>query len=141
MEARDGRFPENTGFANAQYSDDDRAGCEAHWAFGWARPPRTALDGAKSYGPLGRRQQSASLDSVMPKGPRGERRPADVVGAAVRVARISVGDEAEDPAQPSVQEARQRAGRLGGPSRAKALTSDEREKIARMGANARWKKD
>jgi len=77
----------------------------------------------------------------MPKGPRGERRPADVVGAAVRVARISVGDEAEDPAQPSVQEARQRAGRLGGPSRAKALTSDEREKIARMGANARWKKD
>ena len=28
----------------------------------------------------------------MPKGPRGEKRPADVVGAAVMVARISVGD-------------------------------------------------
>ena len=28
----------------------------------------------------------------MPKGPRGEKRPADVVGAAVRVGRIAVGD-------------------------------------------------
>ena len=32
----------------------------------------------------------------MPKGPRGEKRPADAVGAAVRVARISVGDEPDD---------------------------------------------
>jgi hypothetical protein len=77
----------------------------------------------------------------LPKGPRGEKRPADVIGAAVRVARISVGDEVEDDlTQPSVKEVRQRAGKLGGPSRAKSLTQEEREKIARMGANARWKK-
>jgi hypothetical protein len=32
----------------------------------------------------------------MPKGPRGEKRPADVVGAAVMVAKIAAG-EMEDP--------------------------------------------
>jgi hypothetical protein len=31
----------------------------------------------------------------MPKGPRGERRPADVIGAAVKVMRIATGEEAE----------------------------------------------
>ena len=34
----------------------------------------------------------------MPRGPRGEKRPADVMSAAVRVARISVGEEEEDRA-------------------------------------------
>jgi hypothetical protein len=36
----------------------------------------------------------------MPKGPRGERRPADVIGAAVMVAKIATGeieDERRDP--------------------------------------------
>ena len=32
----------------------------------------------------------------MPKGPKGEKRPADVIGAAVMVARIATG-EIEDP--------------------------------------------
>ena len=32
----------------------------------------------------------------MPKGPKGEKRPADVVGAAVKVMQISTG-EIEDP--------------------------------------------
>ena len=34
----------------------------------------------------------------MAKGPRGEKRPADVIGAAVRVARIATGEETDDRA-------------------------------------------
>ena len=33
----------------------------------------------------------------MPKGPRGEYRPADVIGAAVKVMRIATGEEEDAP--------------------------------------------
>jgi len=33
----------------------------------------------------------------MPKGPQGQKRPADVIGAAIRVARIATGEEYESP--------------------------------------------
>jgi hypothetical protein len=32
----------------------------------------------------------------MPKGPRGEKRPADVIGGAVKVMRIATGEETEE---------------------------------------------
>jgi hypothetical protein len=32
----------------------------------------------------------------MPKGPKGERRPADVIGNAVKVMRIATGEEEEE---------------------------------------------
>ena len=32
----------------------------------------------------------------MPRGPKGERRPADVIGNAVKVMRIATGEENED---------------------------------------------
>jgi hypothetical protein len=32
----------------------------------------------------------------MPKGPQGQKRPADVIGAAIRVARIATGEIEED---------------------------------------------
>ena len=32
----------------------------------------------------------------MPKGPRGEKRPADVIGAAVKVMRIATGEEEDE---------------------------------------------
>lgn len=32
----------------------------------------------------------------MPRGPKGERRPADVIGNAVKVMRIATGEEPED---------------------------------------------
>ena len=73
----------------------------------------------------------------MPKGPRGERRPADVVGAAIRVARISVGDETED-APKALSQAK--GGQRGGAARALKLTDEQRTEIARAAAQARWKK-
>lgn len=75
----------------------------------------------------------------MPKGPRGERRPADVIGAAIMVAKIATGEIEESPPD---QEAthRRRGGQKGGPARAAALTPKQRSEIAREAANARWKK-
>ena len=32
----------------------------------------------------------------MPKGPQGQKRPADVISAAVKVARISIGEEKDE---------------------------------------------
>jgi hypothetical protein len=72
----------------------------------------------------------------MPRGPSGEKRPADVIGAAVRVARISVGDEPELLREPS---GKVRSGRAGAKARTEALTPEQRRDIARKAAGVRWK--
>jgi hypothetical protein len=72
----------------------------------------------------------------MPKGPQGEKRPADVIGAAVKVMRIATGEEPEDT--PSPASAAAQLGKLGGAARAKALTAEQRTEIARIGAAKRW---
>lgn len=74
----------------------------------------------------------------MPKGPQGQRRPADVVGCAVTVARIATG-EIEDtsraePRQPN----KAKGGRVGGKARAAALPPERRSEIAREAAATRW---
>lgn len=71
----------------------------------------------------------------MPKGPRGEKRPADVIGNAVMVARIATG-EIEDTIEK--KSGRVRSGKAGAKARAESLTSQERSEIARKAANARW---
>lgn len=74
----------------------------------------------------------------MPKGPKGEKRPADVIGAAVMVARIATGEIEESP---TPKQARGRKGGLkGGKARALKLTDDEKAEIARAAAAARWKR-
>jgi hypothetical protein len=70
----------------------------------------------------------------MPRGPRGEKRPADVIGAAVRVMRIATGEEEEDISK----QAAQLLGAKGGVARAARLTSERRREIARKAAAARW---
>jgi hypothetical protein len=75
----------------------------------------------------------------MPKGPRGEKRPADVIGAAVKVMKIATGEEEETPRAVET-EANRRGGLKGGKARAKALTAKQRAEIARIAAEARWKK-
>lgn len=73
----------------------------------------------------------------MPKGPKGEKRPADVVRNAVRVMRIATGEEQEDcGAAPK----RAKGGRKGGNARAARLTPQQRSEIAQAAAAARWKK-
>jgi len=76
----------------------------------------------------------------MPRGPKGERPPADVVGDAVHVMRVATG-EAEDTIaekNPKAVASGALGGQKGGVARAKNLP-DERTKIARRAAKARWK--
>ena len=71
----------------------------------------------------------------MPKGPRGEQRPADVIGCAVKVAKIATG-EVED--RLLKKSGRVRSGLAGAEARTKALSSEERTHIAKKAATARW---
>ena len=74
----------------------------------------------------------------MPKGPKGERRPADVIGAAIMVGRIATG-EIEDK-KPPAKSAAAELGSKGGKARAKALTGKKRKEIAKKAAKTRWDK-
>ena len=74
----------------------------------------------------------------MPKGPRGEKRPGDVVGAAIKVAKIATGEIEEDTAEP--HSAAAELGRKGGRARAEKLTQKERHDIATRAARSRWKR-
>lgn len=75
----------------------------------------------------------------MPKGPRGEKRPADAIGAAVKVMRIATGEEADE--REATASAAAHLGKLGGAARAKKLTAEQRGEIARKGAAKRWGAD
>ena len=75
----------------------------------------------------------------MPRGPKGEKRPADVIGNAVKVMRIAVGEEAEDtPPDDGKNKAAQELGKLGGAARAKAMTAEQRKEVAKKAAASRW---
>ena len=72
----------------------------------------------------------------MPKGPNGERRPADVNACAVLVAKIATG-EIEDTGYQAP--GRRRSGKAGAKARSESLTREERSAIAKRAASARWK--
>ena len=74
----------------------------------------------------------------MPKGPRGEKRPADAVSRAVMVARIATG-EIEDERE-NLKSAAAALGSLGGKKRAATMTPERRAEIARQAAAKRWGK-
>ena len=72
----------------------------------------------------------------MPKGPRGEKRPADAIGLAVLIGKIATG-EVEDTANATKSAAAQLGG-LGGKKRAENMTPERRAEIARKAAAKRW---
>lgn len=72
----------------------------------------------------------------MPKGPSGEKRPADAIGRAVMVARIATGEVEE---RRELSSAAAELGRKGGKKRAENMTPERRKEIARKAATARWK--
>jgi hypothetical protein len=77
----------------------------------------------------------------MPRGPKGEKRPADVIGNAVHVMRIATG-EIEDVRPTPESEGKNPAavalGRMGGAARAKGMSAKRRAEIARKAAAKRW---
>jgi hypothetical protein len=78
----------------------------------------------------------------MPKGPKGQRRPADVIGAAVMVGKIATGEIEDDSgtADDGKNKAAVALGRKGGAARAAKLSKRRRAQIARKAATARWKR-
>ena len=76
----------------------------------------------------------------MPKGPKGEKRPADVVGNAVKVMRIAVGEDSDVAPDDGKNKAAQALGRLGGVARAKKYSKDELSIQAKHAAEKRWTK-
>ena len=74
----------------------------------------------------------------MPKGPKGQKRPADVIGAAITVAKIATGEIKEVPRDSDSETDAAKLGREGGRARAAKLTADERRLAAQRAAKARW---
>jgi hypothetical protein len=76
----------------------------------------------------------------VPKGPQGQKRPADVIGNAIKVAAIATGEEEEALTEDGKDAAAVSLGKRGGKARAKKLTAKQRVEIAQTAAQARWKK-
>jgi hypothetical protein len=80
----------------------------------------------------------------MPRGPRGERRPEDPAQAAVMVVRIATGEVAEEldaaatKKDPVAVALGRQGGLRGGDARAKALSPEEKRRIAKKVADVRW---
>jgi hypothetical protein len=77
----------------------------------------------------------------MPRGPKGEKRHADVNRNAVLIARIATGEAADDVATPESEGKNAAAvalGRMGGKARAAGMSAKKRKEIAKKAAKARW---
>ena len=79
----------------------------------------------------------------MPRGPKGEKRPRDVIGNAVHVMRIATAEITEDIPNPESEgkdPAAVALGRKGGRARAAAMSKKRRREIAQKAAKERWGK-
>ena len=75
----------------------------------------------------------------MPKGPKGEKRPADVNARAVMIAKIATGEIEDVTTEDGKNAAAVALGRMGGKARAAAMSKKRRKEIARQAAESRWK--
>ena len=76
----------------------------------------------------------------MPRGPKGEKRPADVIGNAIHVMRIATGEIEETLTEDGKNAAAVALGRMGGKARAEGMTAKRRKEIAKKAAASRWKR-
>ena len=73
----------------------------------------------------------------MPKGPNGQKRPADVIGLAVMIGKIATG-EIDDTSHTTENDVAKLAS-LGGKKRAENMSPERRVEIAKAAADKRWK--
>jgi len=76
----------------------------------------------------------------MPRGPKGEKRPADVIGAAVIAGKIATGEIEDLTTEDGKNAAAVALGRMGGKARAEGMTAKRRKEIAKKAAKSRWRK-
>lgn len=81
-----------------------------------------------------------SLPLSMPRTPKGNKRPADVISNAVHVMRIATGEIDETVTEDGKSKAAVELGRRGGLARAKSINKTRRAEIARGAARKRWKR-
>ena len=74
----------------------------------------------------------------MPRGPKGERRPADVNARAVMVAKIATGEIEDKVTDDGKNAAAVALGRMGGKARAESMSKKRRKEIAKKAARSRW---
>ena len=74
----------------------------------------------------------------MAKGPKGERRPADVNARAVMIAKIATGEVEDKVTDDGKNAAAVALGRMGGKARAAGMSAKKRKDIAKKAAKARW---
>ena len=76
----------------------------------------------------------------MPKTPKGQKRPANVISNAVHVMRIATGEIDEGRTEDGKNAAAVALGRKGGAARAAKLSTSKKSQIAKRAATARWSK-
>jgi len=76
----------------------------------------------------------------MPTGPKGQKRPADVIGNAVHVMKVLTGEADDGAPDDGKDKAAQAMGRKGGAARAASMTPERRAEIAKKAAKKRWSK-
>jgi hypothetical protein len=74
----------------------------------------------------------------MPRGPKGEKRPADVNARAVMIAKIATGKIEDVTTNDGKNAAAVALGRMGGKARAAGMSARKRKEIAKKAAKARW---
>jgi hypothetical protein len=74
----------------------------------------------------------------VPRGPKGEKRPGDVIGAAVMVGKIATGEIDDLTTEDGKNAAAVALGRMGGKARAAGLSAQKRSAIAKKAAQKRW---
>ena len=74
----------------------------------------------------------------MPTGPKGQKRPADAIGAAVMMAKIATGEIEDITTDDGKNAAAVALGRMGGKARAAGMSARKRKEIAKKAARARW---
>jgi hypothetical protein len=72
----------------------------------------------------------------MLKGPQGQKPPAGMIGAAVKVMRIATGGEAEELLRKSMAS---ELGSRGGRARGARMNAERLAEVAKKAARARWK--
>lgn len=74
----------------------------------------------------------------MPKGPRGEKRPADAIGLAVMIGKIATGEIEDARDNSDSAAAKSEAGKKGGAARKASLSAERRREISTQAAKSRW---
>ncbi len=77
---------------------------------------------------------------TMPKGPQGQKRPADVNARAVMIAKIATGEMEDITTEEGKNAAAVALGRMGGKARAAGMSARKRKEIAKKAAQTRWGK-